>query len=136
MRLQTNMVLGAVFLALLAFVYFYEIRGGEKRKEEAQRSKALLTFDEGDVQQLVITRGDTVIVLQRHADGWALESPVADQADQAAVERYLRSVKETERERVVKDSSEVAANPGAAAAFALDKPRLEVAVQTHAGWWA
>ncbi|MEW6752298.1 MAG: DUF4340 domain-containing protein [Candidatus Latescibacterota bacterium] len=134
MRLKTNLVLGAVFLALLAFVYFHEIRGGEKRKEEAERAKELLAFDEAEVQKLVIDRGDTVVALERGDAGWALTGPVEDEADQAAVDRYLRNVKETERERVVRDSAAVAGNPGLTSEYGLDDPRLRVALRTGEGW--
>ena len=44
MKFKTNIAIGAVFVALLAFVYFYEIKGGEERRQEAEKSKQLFVF--------------------------------------------------------------------------------------------
>ena len=44
MKFKTNVAIGAVFVALLAFVYFYEIKGGEERRQEAEKSKQLFVF--------------------------------------------------------------------------------------------
>ena len=39
MRLKTNLVISVFFIALLGFVYFYEIKGGEERRVEAERAR-------------------------------------------------------------------------------------------------
>jgi len=101
MKFKTNAIIGLIFLGLLGFGYVYEIKGGEERRQEAEKSKRLLDFTEGHVRRLALGRGDTIIVLQKGADGWKLSSPVVDGADQEAVERYLRNLGESEREKIV-----------------------------------
>jgi len=134
MKLKTNAVVGAVFLALLAFVYFYEIKGGQERQAEAEKSKKLLAdYAPNDARRLVVDRGDTVIVLEKTQDEWKISAPVADLADQEAVERYLRNIDETERERVVADSAAISADAAAAGKYGLDQPRLKVAIETDKG---
>ena len=131
MKFKTNIAIGAVFVALLAFVYFYEIKGGEERRQEAEKSKQLFVFQEDDAQRLELLRGDDALVLDKGTNGWNLSAPMTDGADQEAVERYLRNLLECEREKVVVDSA--AASAEQAAQYGLDAPRLKVWLQTEDG---
>ena len=131
MKFKTNVAIGAVFVVLLAFVYFYEIKGGEERRQEAEKSKQLFVFQEDDAQRLELLRGDDALVLDKGTGGWNLSAPMTDGADQEAVERYLRNLLECEREKVVVDSA--AASAEEAAQYGLDAPRLKVRLQTEGG---
>ena len=131
MKFKTNAVIGLIFLALLAFVYFYEIKGGEERRQEAEKSKQLFAFQDGEAQQLALVRGDEALVLAQEASGWNLKEPVTDGADSEAVERYLRNLRECEREKVIVDSA--AASAEQAAQYGLDAPRLKVRLHTEDG---
>ncbi len=129
MRLKTNLVISVVFIALLGFVYFYEIRGGEDRRVEAERARQLLDFSEHEVRSLSIDHGDTLLVVERQGDVWRLTSPVQTDADGEAVERLLRAMGEVELEgEPLRDSSSVAADLSILAGYGLDKPRLRVHV--------
>ena len=130
MKFKTNVAIGAVFVALLAFVYFYEIKGGEERRQEAEKSKQLFAFKDDDAQRLELLRDDA-LVLDKGTGGWNLSAPMTDGADQEAVERYLRNLRECEREKVVVDSAAVSAEE--AAQYGLDAPRLKVRLQTADG---
>jgi hypothetical protein len=130
MRFKTNLVVGAIFMALLGFVYFYEIKGGEQRQADADQAKVLADFSEHETQRLVVDRGDTVVVLEKDQGVWWLRQPVAAEADGEAVDRYLRNLRETERDRVVEDSAAVASNSGLLAKYGLQTPRLRVRVET------
>ena len=131
MKFKTNVAIGAVFVALLAFVYFYEIKGGEERRQEAEKSKQLFVFQDDDAQRLELLRGDDALVLAKGTGGWNLSAPMTDGADQEAVERYLRNLRECEREKVVVDSASASAEE--AAQYGLDAPRLKVRLQTEDG---
>ena len=131
MKFKTNAIIGLIFLGLLGFVYIHEIKGGEERRKEAEKSKRLLDFKEGHVRRLLLGRGDTTVVLDKRADGWKLSAPVVDAADQDAVERYLRNLGESEREKVVVDSASVTA--AEAEKYGLDAPRMTVAIETEDG---
>ncbi|MFA6110317.1 MAG: DUF4340 domain-containing protein, partial [Candidatus Latescibacterota bacterium] len=133
MKLKTNLVVGVLFLALLGFVYFYEIRGGARREEAAAQAKTLLSLGDAEVQGLVIERRDTTVVLRQEGGEWVLTTPVADRADGEAVRRYLQALKETERERVIADSATMAGDPGLVAKYGLARPRLRVFAATAEG---
>ncbi len=129
MRFKTNLVISAVFAALLAFVYFYEIKGGEEREAAAKKARQLLDFSDHEATRIFIDRVDTAISVAKTPDGWRLLEPVAADADQKAVERYLRNLRETEIERVVEDSAAAAGNADLAAKYGLEKPRLRVLIE-------
>ena len=131
MRVKTNLVIGVIFLALLSYVYFYEIKGGEERRAAAEKSKQLVDFSDLEVERLVLDRGDTVVVLEKQQGAWVLSAPVESDADQDAVERYLRNLRESQRERVIADSASVAGQSDLAVKYQLQEPRLKVAVQTE-----
>jgi hypothetical protein len=133
MRLKTNLVVGLVFVGLLGYVYFYEIKGREEQREAAEKSSQLLDFSDSDAEKLVIDRGDTLIVLENHDGDWVLQEPVQDAADQGAVERYLRHLNESKRERVIGDSATVAGDSGLADRYQLQPPRLKVLLETEGG---
>ena len=130
MGLKTNLVISLIFAALLGFVYFYEIRGGQQRQDEAERSRQLLDFSDHEARRLTIDRGDTVTVLEKGEDSWRLTSPVVTGADEQAVERYLRNLRETEVEGdPLQDSAAVAADAGRLADYGLERPRLKVLLE-------
>ena len=124
MKIKTNAIVGLIFLGLLGFVYFHEIKGGEERRLAAEKSKQLLDFKDTEVQRIELVRGDTTVVLEKGTNGWKLSAPVGDGADQDAVERYLRNLGESEREKTVVDSASATASQ--AAKYGLDAPRLKV----------
>ena len=131
MKFKTNAIIALIFLGLLGFVYVYEIKGGEERRQEAEKSKRLLDFTEGHVRRLAVGRGDTIIVLQKGADGWKLSSPVVDGADQEAVERYLRNLGESEREKIVVENQSVTSTE--AGKYGLATPRLTIELEAEDG---
>ena len=131
MKFKTNAIIGLIFIGLFGFVYFYEIKGGEERRKEAEKSKQLLDFTEGHVSRLQLQRGDTTLVLQKGNEGWNFSSPVKDSADRDAVERYLRNLGESEREKVVVDSA--SSTTGEAEKYGLDAPRLTVEIEAEDG---
>lgn len=129
MRLSTNLVISVVFLALLGFVYFYEIKGGEEREKAAERDRKLVEFQDHEAQVLHIDRGDTVLVVQMQDNEWMITDPVRTGADREAVDRYLRALRDTETEGdPLRDSSAVAADPSILEEYGLATPRLRVHV--------
>jgi hypothetical protein len=127
MRLKTNLVISLVFIALLGFVYIYEVKGGEDRQIAAERARQLLDFSTHEAQRVTIDRGDTVLVLERQGDAWRLTSPVHTDADAAAVERYLGAMGEIELEGdPLRDGAAVVADPTILTEYGLDNPRLRV----------
>lgn len=130
MRLKTNLVISVIFLGLLGFVYFYEIRGGQERQEAAGKARQLLAFSDHEVRRLSIDRGDTLVSAEKADGGWRLTWPVQTDADGSAIERYLRNLRETEVEgEPVADSATVVGDRAVPARYGLDTPRLRVLLE-------
>src|SRR5256712_2653155 len=92
MRWQTTAVVAVVLLALGAFYYVYEIKGGPARaKVEAQKGR-LWTVDAGDVTEVELKRSGEVVKLKREADGWQILEPVTARGDRAKVDETLTTL--------------------------------------------
>ena len=87
MRLKTNVIISAVFACLLGFVWFHEIKGGEKRDLDAERARQLVDFSDQEAQRLTIQRVDTTIVIERRDDAWVITEPIDTGADAEAIDR-------------------------------------------------
>ena len=132
MKFKTNAIIALVFAGLLAFVYWYEIKGGEERQVAEEKAGMVLDFGADEAVKLVLDRGDTLIVLEKR-DSWVLTEPIESATDEGAVERYIDDLARCRRERVVEDSASATDYPDAAARYRLDDPRLKVLVETGEG---
>ena len=131
MKLKTNIIIGAIFALLLAFVYFHEIKGGQERRQAAERSKQLLDFNESEVERLALIRPGGSIEVERIEGQWRVVLPVDDGADGEAIARYLRNIAESEREKVIVDSADAVS--AETVEYGLDRPRLGILVETEEG---
>ncbi|MGH7276030.1 MAG: hypothetical protein ACREIY_03250, partial [Candidatus Rokuibacteriota bacterium] len=86
MRWQTTAVLAVVLVALGAFYYVYEIKGGPGREKAAAQKGRLWTVEAGDVAELTLKRGAEVVRLAREADGWRLLEPVKARGDRGRID--------------------------------------------------
>jgi hypothetical protein len=127
MRWQTTTVLAVVLLALGAFYYAYEIRGGPARaKVEAQKGR-LWTTDAGDVTELWLKRGGEVVKLRREADAWQMLEPVATRGDRSKVDETLTTLTTARVDR------EIESAPTQLDQYGLDKPAADVTLQLKDG---
>jgi hypothetical protein len=102
---RTTAILLAVAVALGAFVYFYEIRGGEARKEAEARAKRLFPGVEADaVDALAFRTSDARDVrLERREGAWRVVEPVDFPADAATVDGLARGLAELASEGVIEE---------------------------------
>jgi len=89
----------AVFLALAAFVYFYEIKGEKKREEAAEKEKKVFQFDEKDIPSIDIKTPQEEIVLQRDKDAWKLTKPIEAKADKSTADSIASDIASAKIER-------------------------------------
>jgi hypothetical protein len=115
MQPRTTAVLFLVAAALAAFVYFYEIRGGEARKEAEARAKRL--FPEVAEEQLeaieLRTTDARAVRLERGEGVWRLVEPIAFPVDEVSVGGMASSLVELASEGVIEE-------PQPAQAYGLD----------------
>src|SRR5256712_4662749 len=127
MRWQTTAILAVVLLALGAFYYVYEIRGGpERAKVEAQKGR-LWTVDAADVTEVELRRGGEVVTLKREPDGWRLVGPVTARGDRGKVDETLTTLTTARVDR------EIESAPTQLEAYGLDKPAAVVTLRLKNG---
>src|SRR5438132_6141436 len=127
MRWQTTAILAVVLLALGAFYYVYEIRGGpERAKVEAQKGR-LWTVDAADVVEVELRRGAEVVTLKRETDGWRLLGPVTARGDRGKVDETLTTLTTARVDR------EIESAPTRLDAYGLDTPAADVTLRLKDG---
>jgi hypothetical protein len=129
MRFKGTALLLVVSLAVGAFVYFYEIRGGEKREKEKQEQNKLWKVESSAVQQIDIeTPGNPHITAVRSGEKeWKLTSPRALEADSEELGRMASSAADVNRESVV-EASAASLTP-----FGLEPAQVKLGVKTKEG---
>ena len=98
-------IVAVLFVGLGAFVYFYEIEGGKKREEAAEKAKKLFQFEKEEVNSISLARSNGSIVLNRENGGWKLVAPIEAKADEAAVDGLASELSSTQVERSLEPDS-------------------------------
>ena len=106
MNPRTTVVLALVAAALGAFVYFYQVRGGERREAAAERAKRLFPeLEAADVRVIEFTTSDKRGVrLEFGGAGWALVQPLAFPADESAASGMASNLAQLASEGAVEEA--------------------------------
>lgn len=88
-------------LALAAYVYFYEIKGGEERQKEKEISEKLFQVHKDSVQSIVIKSFLKTFRFEKTEDGWLIKEPVLTMADESPINTLLRSLTTTKKTRTI-----------------------------------
>ncbi len=124
MKLRTTLILFVIVAAVAAFIKFYETK--RPNTEEATRQAGnVLNFDRGKLDGIVIQNGDDKIELRRHDNKWRVESPIKDQADNAAVSTLISDLEEWKKDDTI-PAKEIAAVKGRIEEYGLNKPKLRL----------
>ncbi len=98
MKIKTTLILFAVFLGLLVFVYFFEIRG--KGEEEAEK---LVDLPSDEVQKIVFETKNEAITFSRDEKDWLITKPLEAKADKIEVDSLADDFCRLRIERVVEN---------------------------------
>lgn len=123
---KKTLILFGIFLALLAFVYFYEIKGGAQREAREKSSNQLFPTERDNVRRLELITAKDSIVCERKGNAWVITAPVQTEGDSALINSYLGSILESSIERKVLDTLD------APEVYGLQTPRCKVRLTTRA----
>ena len=103
MRPRATLLLLFVAAATFAFVYLYEIRGADERKEAEAAAKLLFPgVEAGDVETMWLTTSDgKPVEAVREAGSWRLREPLAALGDPVALDGMANALAEIASETVV-----------------------------------
>ncbi|MEE8348622.1 MAG: DUF4340 domain-containing protein [Acidobacteriota bacterium] len=114
----------AIFLALTAFVYFYEIQGEVKREEVRQFEESLLRLKQDEITGVEISPFQNEdIALSREENRWMIERPIRSLADAGTVSALLRDLASASREPI-DSTAELDLRK-----YGLDEPRIRVLLE-------
>ena len=129
MKTKTTVILLIALIALGAYVYFYEIKGGEARKKEKEAAAQLVSFKTDSVKQVTLIRpsGNFHFQAVRQDEEWKIVQPVQSEGDKFAIEGLINAVVNSRVERVVaEDTSDLKD-------FGLKPPQALVILQEKSG---
>ena len=113
----------AIFLALAAFVYFYEIQGEEKREEVRQLEESMLRLKQPEITAVEISPFQKEsIALIKEGDRWMIERPIRSIADMGTLGSLLRDLESASRDRILTDAGSDIEKYG------LDRPRFRLTI--------
>jgi hypothetical protein len=125
MRLRTTGILLIVFLALLAYVFFVEMRKSPALAP-IDKSMWVLTISADDVQSLNINDQGQAISFNRSSDSWYVGEAGGNQADAGAVGGMVASLVNLQATRVLTQTD-------ALSSYGLDKPAMVVVLGLTSG---
>ncbi len=125
MRFKGTYLLAVLFLAFVAYVYLYEVRGERERQKAEEEQKKVLIFDKGDISRMYIENYDTTFTFEKGPDGWEMKSPVETKAEDNQIDLVLTSIQNADIERVVEDSA------ADLATYGLDDPLVKLQIGTE-----
>jgi hypothetical protein len=128
MRFRGTIALLLLCAAAAGYVYFYEIKGGEKREKAKQEENRLWKVDSGSIQQInLITPDQQVTAVRSGEKEWKLTAPRALDADSDELNRIASSAAEINRESVVES------NVSDLARFGLNPAQVSLQFKTKDG---
>jgi hypothetical protein len=124
MKFKTTLALFIIVAALAAFIKFYESK--RPNTEEAMRQAGnVLNFDREKLDGIIIQNGDDKTELRRRDNKWRVESPIKDQADNAALSNLISDL-ETWRKDETIPAKEITAVKGRLEEYGLSKPKTRL----------
>jgi hypothetical protein len=106
MRFKGTFILLIVCLALGVFLYFYEIKGGEKREKAKEAEGKLWKLEDKEIRQIEFVYPEQRITAVRRSENeWFLTEPRPLAADSEELNRLAGSVAEIKRESVVEQNA-------------------------------
>ncbi len=103
MKPTTTLVLVLIVLALGAFVYFYEIKGGEERSKSEEAGKKIFALEADSVRAIRLQ--ESGFAFEKRGSAWHLVAPVEYLADEGAVRALLNRIASAKREREITSSA-------------------------------
>lgn len=125
MKLRNLIMYFAILVALVAWLYFWEIKHKSQEKAAKDEAEKIVHLAKDKVLEVDIqSEKNQKIIIKRLDKNWVVAAPVATKADESAIERLLTSAAGAKSERVILETDVTWEEYG------LDKPELTVSLTT------
>jgi hypothetical protein len=106
MRFKGTLILLVVCLLLGGYVYFYEIKGGEKREKAKEAEKQIWKIDSQSLQQIeLFSAGQHITAVRQGISDWKLTSPRTLDADSDELNALANSASNIQRDSVLEPNA-------------------------------
>ena len=106
MRFKGTLILLIACLALGGYLYFYEIKGGERREAAKQAEDQIWKLEDKNIQQIdLVSSGQHITAVRKGEKEWALTAPKPFDADSDELNRMASSAANLRRESVVEQNA-------------------------------
>jgi hypothetical protein len=92
MNLAKTLILFLILAVLAAYVYFYEIKGGEERDLAEKEAKKVLTFEKDSVDIIEIRSVFNRFYFERDPEGWKIKNPVETNGDKSTIDGMINTL--------------------------------------------
>jgi hypothetical protein len=128
MRFKGTLVLLIAAIAFGSYIYFYEMKGSEKREKAKSTENQVWNLQDRNIVQISLISPNSNITAQKKSDqAWVITAPQAWDADSAELNRLASSAATLLRESVVEP------NATNLTRFGLSPARLSVRIKTKDG---
>jgi len=128
MRFRGTLILLVICAAFGGYLYFYEIKGGEKREKAKQEEMRVWNLDGSAIQQIDLTTGGKTVSAERTSDkDWKITAPRTLDADATELDSMAQSAAGINRESVIETSAVDLAR------FGLQSPEISLKLNTKDG---
>ncbi len=97
--MRKTIILVLIAIGLGAYVYFYEIKGGEQRAKQKEAAEKLLAFNKDSVDYVEVQAPKGHFIFQKTKDGWQIKQPVQTDADDSPVKSLLSNLSGAKKQR-------------------------------------
>jgi len=128
MRFKGTFILLILCLAFGGYLYFYEIKGGEKREQAKENESRFWMLDSMAIQQIeFLIPGQRIVAERKNQEEWAIQTPRHLEADSDEINRLAESDAEIKFESILEEDT---ADP---AKFGLNLAKLGFKIRTEDG---
>lgn len=125
--MRNTIILVLIAAALGAYVYFYEIKGGEERDAQKELAEKLITVEKDSIDTFTIHDFEKTFQFRKVEDGWQIIQPVKTDAEESTVNSFLSSLTSAKKTRsfAVKDTDK--------SSYGLQNAGIRIRVQAKNG---
>jgi hypothetical protein len=128
MRFKGTLILLLVCVALGSYLYWYEIRGGEKREKAKQAESQVWKLDSKDIQQIELSSPSLhITAVKKNDKEWILTAPKQYDADSDELNRLANAASNLRREQILEQ------NVDDFSRFGLAPPQSSLKLKTKEG---
>ncbi|HHE54427.1 MAG TPA: hypothetical protein ENL21_01500, partial [Caldithrix abyssi] len=110
--MRNTIILAVIAIALAAYVYFVEIKGGEQKAKEKEIAGKLFNFKKDSIDHIIIKKNGQTFEFVKKEDTWQIVQPIQTLADESPINSVLYSLSNTKKIRTFNASGKNLATYG------------------------